>query len=232
MPVANIRHYRAIERGVARSAEQCHRSDMTVRGRAHAQVRFGGQADAIADPRRDPIRRRQLGRLGELGAGERGGRDREDRGDGEEWLHGKLATPPFVPAQPRVLSRREQPVRRRRRRRSRGTMTPMRWAAIAMMCACGGTTTPRDRPPENIAFATSTVQTGNLGGLDGADMLCTRLAHDAGLDGTYVAWLSVSTTTAFSRVQQAPGWVAVDGTPIAETASDLASGGILSPLAL
>jgi hypothetical protein len=39
-------------------------------------------------------------------------------------------------------------------------------------------------------FVTSTVHDGNLGGLAGADAICNSLASDAGLPGTYKAWLS------------------------------------------
>jgi hypothetical protein len=111
-------------------------------------------------------------------------------------------------------------------------MNAMRWTVLAMLAACGTSNTARDRPAENIAFATSTVQTGNLGGLAGADALCNSLADDAGIGGSYVAWLSISTTTAFSRVESVPGWVAVDGTPIATQPSDLATASILSPIGL
>jgi hypothetical protein len=109
-------------------------------------------------------------------------------------------------------------------------MAAMRWVSIAMLAACG-TSSLKDRPDQNIAFATSTVQTGNLGGLAGADAVCTKLAHGAGWDGTYVAWMSSTTTSAFSRVPASVGWVSVDGTPIATSVNDLVTAAILSPIA-
>ena len=48
------------------------------------------------------------------------------------------------------------------------------------------------QPPENwiLAFVTDETYTGNLGGLDGADTKCQNAASDAGLPGTYAAWLA------------------------------------------
>jgi hypothetical protein len=108
----------------------------------------------------------------------------------------------------------------------------MRGAVLAVLAACGTTSATKDRPVENIAFVTSTVHTGNLGGLEGADALCNGLATDAGIGGTYVAWLSTSTTSAYSRIQNGTGWVAIDGVPVAVQPSDLVTRSILSPLAL
>jgi hypothetical protein len=107
----------------------------------------------------------------------------------------------------------------------------MRWVVLAVLAACGTTSTTKDRPAENIAFATSTVHSANLGGLDGADAICNELADAAGLGGTYVAWLSTTTTNAFSRIENGVGWVAIDGTPIAATPTDLVTGSMVSPIA-
>src|SRR5262249_42934796 len=46
-----------------------------------------------------------------------------------------------------------------------------------------------DGVPKRV-FVTSTTHDGNLGGLDGADAICASLAANAGLSGTYKAWLS------------------------------------------
>ena len=43
-----------------------------------------------------------------------------------------------------------------------------------------------------LVFITSTLHDGNLGGVAGADQICNELASDAGLPGTYMAWLSSS----------------------------------------
>jgi len=39
-------------------------------------------------------------------------------------------------------------------------------------------------------FVTHTAYTGNLGGLEGADQKCQAAANNAGLDGTFLAWIS------------------------------------------
>src|SRR5690606_31062308 len=69
----------------------------------------------------------------------------------------------------------------------------------------------------NYAFVTSQAYKGDLGGLEGADSICNELAADAGLPGTYVAWLSISTTDARSRLGDASGWIRPDRRPIAKS---------------
>jgi len=54
-------------------------------------------------------------------------------------------------------------------------------------------------------FVSSTVSTGNLGGLAGADARCAALASAAGLPGTFKAWLSDSTHSAASRLTHFTG---------------------------
>lgn len=82
----------------------------------------------------------------------------------------------------------------------------------------------------NVVFVTSSGFTpGELGGLAGADAECNRLAEDAGLGGTYVAWLSDSTTDARDRLGSARGWVRPDGRPFVDTQSDLVSGATFYP---
>lgn len=49
-------------------------------------------------------------------------------------------------------------------------------------------------------FVTSTTFNGNLGGLDGADIICTNVAADTGISGSYRAILSSSTDNAITRL--------------------------------
>jgi hypothetical protein len=84
----------------------------------------------------------------------------------------------------------------------------------------------------NVAFVTSSVQDGALGGLAGADAICMQRASEAGLAGTFVAWLSLANSNAFSRIAGARGWRLVDGTPVADDPSDFATNQLLAPLAL
>jgi hypothetical protein len=82
--------------------------------------------------------------------------------------------------------------------------------------------------PHNLVFVTSTTQTGNMGGLAGADATCNQLAVGAGLPGTYKAWLSDHLSSPSTRfTQSANPYFLVDGTTmIAKNWSDLVSGNI------
>jgi hypothetical protein len=122
------------------------------------------------------------------------------------------------------------------------------WALICA-CACGrigfGAGVGSDGPllgdgsrPDivftaNVAFVTPrTVVPGSLGGLAGADALCQSAATQASLPGTYVAWLSSTTTNAIDRLAGSRGWVRSDGLPFADTAADIAAGRIFTPISL
>lgn len=84
-------------------------------------------------------------------------------------------------------------------------------------------------PPPNIMFTTSTTQPPVLGGVGGGDTICATLAANAGLSGTYKAWLSTSTVNAISRLAGASGWVRTDGKPVVNSLADLAQGRLLYP---
>lgn len=58
------------------------------------------------------------------------------------------------------------------------------------------------------------LRTNGLGstGLEGGDNICNTAAEDAQLGGTWVAWLSDSTTDAFDRVPDVGPWYLVDET--------------------
>ncbi len=85
--------------------------------------------------------------------------------------------------------------------------------------------------PHNLMFVTNYVNAYALGGLEGADETCAQDAEAAGLDGTYRAWLSTTTTDARDRLGSARGWVRIDGYPIADTAEDWATAKSLMPVA-
>ncbi len=69
----------------------------------------------------------------------------------------------------------------------------------------------------NYVFATSTDYAAVGLTLAGADAECAARAADAGLPGTYVAWLSTSGVDAASRLGSARGWVRTDGRPFADS---------------
>jgi hypothetical protein len=65
----------------------------------------------------------------------------------------------------------------------------------------------------NYAFVTWSKSTGAMGGRIGADGICNTLATNAGLPGSYVAFLSTETEDAIGRLSQANGWRRTDGAP-------------------
>lgn len=91
-----------------------------------------------------------------------------------------------------------------------------------------------------IAFATSTIQKGDLGGLTGADKHCQNLANSAKLSTAdapleFMAWLSDSTSSPLSRfpprVTSARGpFRRTDGMTIANNWMDLIDGMLANPI--
>ena len=81
----------------------------------------------------------------------------------------------------------------------------------------------------NIVFHTSTTHAPSLGGLAAADQICAERATAASLPGTYVAYVSTSTTHAIDRLSSARGWVRVDGRPFVDRPQDIAEQKILYP---
>ncbi len=109
--------------------------------------------------------------------------------------------------------------------------------------SCGDTSVqiPCDTGLYKTVFVTSETYTGDLGGLAGADEKCNALASDAGLDGTYMAWLSgstrFSTPSPFAvpspavRFTKSPiPYARVDGAVIASDWDDLVDGTLLVPI--
>ena len=88
------------------------------------------------------------------------------------------------------------------------------------------TTLAADEPPPPMTFfVTSTTQTGNLGGLAGADAICQGLAQAAGAgDNTWHAYLSTQgpgAVNARDRIGAGP-WHNANGARIAAPPSILA----------
>jgi cysteine-rich repeat protein len=82
-------------------------------------------------------------------------------------------------------------------------------------------------------FVTSTLHTGNMGGLAGADAICNTRAAAANLTGTYMAWLSTSEvngTPATRFVQSAVPYLKVNGVKVADNWADLIDGTLDSPI--
>lgn len=81
------------------------------------------------------------------------------------------------------------------------------------------------KPTPMHVFATSTLYTGVLGGLPGADTKCSVAAFEAGLPGTYKAWLSDNTQSAGMRITPGLGtYIRTDGLVVADTWAAFKSG--------
>ncbi len=83
-----------------------------------------------------------------------------------------------------------------------------------------------------VVFVTSSTHRGDLGGLAGADAICSARAAAASLPGTYVAWLSTSTVDARDRLSEpgSAGFVRTDGALVAVSIADLLDGALQNPL--
>jgi hypothetical protein len=83
-----------------------------------------------------------------------------------------------------------------------------------------------------MVFVTSLSYDGNFPGLAGADAACTTAANNAGLPGTWTAWLSDNDTDAVDRIFNNAGtsYQLVDGTVIADSLADLLDGTLDSPI--
>jgi hypothetical protein len=84
-----------------------------------------------------------------------------------------------------------------------------------------------------LVFVSSISLTGDLGGLDGADLKCQTLAKASSRSGTFKAWLSSTTTSAASRLTHSTGpYVLVNGTQVAADWAGLTSGTLLNPISM
>lgn len=81
------------------------------------------------------------------------------------------------------------------------------------------------RENRKIVFVTSATYTGNLGGVAGADAKCQAAANDAGLPGTYLAWISTATVSPATRfIRSQSPYIRSDGVVIAADWEDLTDG--------
>lgn len=83
-----------------------------------------------------------------------------------------------------------------------------------------------------IVFAAD-VENGNLGGIDGADLICNTQASAAGLPGEYKAWITGTdpSNTPASRFNKADiPYGRTDGIIIANNWDDLVDGTLLAPI--
>lgn len=82
-----------------------------------------------------------------------------------------------------------------------------------------------------IVFVTNETFSANLGGGQGADDKCQKAASDAGLPGTYRAWLSDSSQQPLDYfVQSLVPYRRPDGMQVAENWPDLVDGQLENPI--
>jgi hypothetical protein len=80
-----------------------------------------------------------------------------------------------------------------------------------------------DRP--NRAFVTSAAFDGAIGGASAADQRCSESATSAGLDGTWVAYVSDGIDrNAVDLLAGSRGWIRTDGAPIADSPTQFVNG--------
>jgi hypothetical protein len=87
--------------------------------------------------------------------------------------------------------------------------------------------------PIKRVFLTSSAYNGNLGGLSGADQACQTEATNAGLPGTFKAWLSTSSSPASTRLANYGGAFRLPGASgalVANGFSDLLTNGPKAPI--
>lgn len=85
--------------------------------------------------------------------------------------------------------------------------------------------------PHKVVFATSIKHDGDLGGLEGADALCAERASAAGLEGSFMAWLSAPEEPAAGRLAHADtSYARTDAVRIADDWDDLVDGELAAPI--
>jgi hypothetical protein len=99
------------------------------------------------------------------------------------------------------------------------------------------TATDADVLSSNTVFVASSLHVAGALGEAGdphefADSICADRASEAGLVGTFVAFLSTSTLAASSKIAGARGWHRTDGLPVADRVEDLFAAKIFYPIAL
>jgi hypothetical protein len=92
--------------------------------------------------------------------------------------------------------------------------------------ACIYDTSDCSGDPALRVFITSSGFAADFGGALGGDAACQSVADDAGLGGTFRAWLSDSTTTPLARFTHAGPYALVNGTVVADDWDDLVDGSI------
>ncbi|MEM7159360.1 MAG: hypothetical protein AAF799_41360 [Myxococcota bacterium] len=84
-----------------------------------------------------------------------------------------------------------------------------------------------------LVFVSSEPFTGGMGGLEGAHSLCTELAHNAGWDGSFRAWLSTQVSSpSIHMVHGDDPFMRADEVIIADDWEDFTDGELEAPIDL
>lgn len=90
---------------------------------------------------------------------------------------------------------------------------------------------PITAPRPRLHLSQYNLYSSNFGGLSGADGVCASEASSAGLTGTFMAWLSDSTSSPSTRfTQSSKGYVLVNNTVVATSWADLVDGTLAVPI--
>lgn len=92
------------------------------------------------------------------------------------------------------------------------------------------TGTLEDTGPRLHVFVTSTKTKGSFGGLSGGDIICNERASDAGRSGSWVAWLSTSSSLATARLTSNGPWYRYDGVVAVASRTELTNGKLSRPI--
>ena len=84
-------------------------------------------------------------------------------------------------------------------------------------------------PIPNRVFVTSTRTNGAIGGITGADAICAARATAGGLSGSFIAYLSDSSTNSVNRISSSRGWIRIDGAPLADAPIAFSNGNVVYP---
>jgi len=104
---------------------------------------------------------------------------------------------------------------------------------VGCTAACTLDTSDCSGPSALRVFVTSGAFATNFGGALGADDVCQSVAEDAGLAGTFSAWVSDDSTTPAERFNHSDGaYQLLDGTIIANDWNDLVDGQIAAAIGI
>lgn len=105
------------------------------------------------------------------------------------------------------------------------------WKLACFQIGAGNALPPYILPGKKV-FVTSQSTNGNFEGVAGGDKFCQTLAEQAGIKGSFKAWLSSSSVNAIDRLTSNGPWVRVDGVRIADSKADLSDGLLFSSISV